>query len=60
MNTEKERNIGNFNYLKSKIVSKPEKQHKEKKEEHLKYKAFVDSLRGPGTYSVIEKVTEFK
>lgn len=59
MKCEKEKSIGNFNYLKGKVVAKPEKQHKEKKEEHLKYKSFVASLIGPGSYPVFQ-VTDFK
>ena len=38
--------------MQSKICQRPEKQHKEKKEEHLKFKNFVESMRGPGTYPV--------
>jgi len=45
----------NFNVLSSKMAVK----HKEKKEEHLKRKKFVNSLRGPGEYPVHEKTTDF-
>lgn len=59
MKNDKVKNTGNFGLLQSKILSKPDKQHKEKKEDHMQFKSFVQSLRGPGAYAVHEKETDF-